>query len=212
MPTATTGDDGRRRRVDDGRPGESRNARRRRRRRNKGGGEAGGGGQSDNRFEQRDRQQPRPAEAGADGARRSSTEPVRVAGYLDLRDEGYGFLRVNGYLSEPRRRLHPGEAHPPVRAAQGRLRHRPQPSGRAQREEPGDARDPHRQRRRPRQGQEPAAVRGPHRAVPRRAAEAGEPGRPDQHDGADHRPRLADRQGPARHHRVAARRPARRRS
>ncbi len=27
-----------------------------------------------------------------------STEPVAVAGYLDLRDEGYGFLRVNGYL------------------------------------------------------------------------------------------------------------------
>ena len=27
-----------------------------------------------------------------------SQEPVSVAGYLDLRDEGYGFLRVNGYL------------------------------------------------------------------------------------------------------------------
>jgi transcription termination factor Rho len=26
-------------------------------------------------------------------------EPVQVAGYLDLRDEGYGFLRVNGYLA-----------------------------------------------------------------------------------------------------------------
>jgi transcription termination factor Rho len=26
-------------------------------------------------------------------------EPVAVAGYLDLRDEGYGFLRVNGYLA-----------------------------------------------------------------------------------------------------------------
>ena len=26
-------------------------------------------------------------------------EPVKVAGYLDLRDEGYGFLRVNGYLA-----------------------------------------------------------------------------------------------------------------
>jgi transcription termination factor Rho len=25
-------------------------------------------------------------------------EPVQVAGFLDLRDEGYGFLRVNGYL------------------------------------------------------------------------------------------------------------------
>lgn len=27
-----------------------------------------------------------------------STEPILVSGYLDLRDEGYGFLRVNGYL------------------------------------------------------------------------------------------------------------------
>ncbi|MEO6122083.1 MAG: transcription termination factor Rho [Ilumatobacteraceae bacterium] len=28
----------------------------------------------------------------------SGLEPVPVSGYLDLRDEGYGFLRVNGYL------------------------------------------------------------------------------------------------------------------
>lgn len=28
-----------------------------------------------------------------------SLEPVNVSGYLDLRDEGYGFLRVNGYLA-----------------------------------------------------------------------------------------------------------------
>jgi transcription termination factor Rho len=28
-------------------------------------------------------------------------EPVEVEGYLDLRDEGYGFLRVNGYLPTP---------------------------------------------------------------------------------------------------------------
>ncbi len=27
-----------------------------------------------------------------------STEPVDIEGYLDIRDEGYGFLRVNGYL------------------------------------------------------------------------------------------------------------------
>lgn len=27
-----------------------------------------------------------------------STDPVKVSGYVDLRDEGYGFLRVNGYL------------------------------------------------------------------------------------------------------------------
>jgi transcription termination factor Rho len=84
---------------DDGRAGESRNARRRRRRRNKGGGDSNGGGQSDNRFEQRDRQPQRQTDAGAEGTEQVSTEPVRVDGYLDLRDEGYGFLRVNGYLS-----------------------------------------------------------------------------------------------------------------
>ena len=50
-------------------------------------------------------------------------EPVAVTGFLDLRDEGYGFLRVNGYLPEPRRRLRLGEADPPVRPAQGRPRH-----------------------------------------------------------------------------------------
>src|SRR4029077_3568737 len=83
--------------FDDTRPGESRNARRRRRRRNKGGGEGGGAAQSDNRFEQRERQA-RPAEAGADAEAVVSTDPVQVSGYLDLRDEGYGFLRVNGYL------------------------------------------------------------------------------------------------------------------
>jgi transcription termination factor Rho len=27
-----------------------------------------------------------------------SSEPVDVEGYLDIRDEGYGFLRINGYL------------------------------------------------------------------------------------------------------------------
>ncbi|HYN34121.1 MAG TPA: transcription termination factor Rho, partial [Ilumatobacteraceae bacterium] len=29
-----------------------------------------------------------------------SSEPIDVAGYLDIRDEGYGFLRVNGYLPD----------------------------------------------------------------------------------------------------------------
>ena len=35
-----------------------------------------------------------------------------MSGYLDLRDEGYGFLRVNGYLAEQRRRLCAGQADP----------------------------------------------------------------------------------------------------
>lgn len=28
-----------------------------------------------------------------------NNEPIEISGYLDLRDEGYGFLRVNGYLA-----------------------------------------------------------------------------------------------------------------
>ena len=52
-----------------------------------------------------------------------------------------------------------------------------EPAGRAQREEPGAARDPHRQRRRPGGGQAPASVRGSDGAVPRREAAARGPGR-----------------------------------
>src|SRR5947207_2275807 len=39
-----------------------------------------------------------PAPQGQGGQDSFQGEPVAVAGYLDLRDEGYGFLRVNGYL------------------------------------------------------------------------------------------------------------------
>ncbi len=46
--------------------------------------------QRSNRFERGDR---------ADGGEQQQLEPVSVSGYLDLRDEGYGFLRVNGYLA-----------------------------------------------------------------------------------------------------------------
>ena len=91
------GDDGDDSQPDDIRPGESRNARRRRRRRNKGGGDGASGQGGDNRFEQRERQQ-RASEPVADTTEPISTEPVLVSGYLDLRDEGYGFLRINGYL------------------------------------------------------------------------------------------------------------------
>ena len=34
-----------------------------------------------------------------EGGEQQQLEPVSVSGYLDLRDEGYGFLRVNGYLA-----------------------------------------------------------------------------------------------------------------
>ena len=61
---------------------DSRNRRRRRRRKGKGGQE---GPQGDDR-ELLELEDP------------ISNEPVKVGGYLDMRDEGYGFLRVNGYL------------------------------------------------------------------------------------------------------------------
>ncbi len=84
---------------DHGGDGEPRN-RRRRRRRNK---NRGDGPQGQDRWESR----PGPGQGSSSGAsnvqpssegEQASTEPVKVSGYLDLRDEGYGFLRVNGYL------------------------------------------------------------------------------------------------------------------
>jgi transcription termination factor Rho len=72
---------------------ESRNSRRRRRRRNKGRVDGPQGGDQE-RFDRPDR-----ADRPEDSAPPVSLEPVQVSGYLDLRDEGYGFLRVTGYLA-----------------------------------------------------------------------------------------------------------------
>jgi transcription termination factor Rho len=71
-------------RTDQG-DGEGRSRRRRRRR--KGGRDDGP--QGDDREV---------VSAGSPAPESSAQEPVPVAGYLDLRDEGYGFLRLNGYL------------------------------------------------------------------------------------------------------------------
>jgi transcription termination factor Rho len=97
---------------DQGPDGESRSARRRRRRRNRnrgdgpqgddrpqggqGGGHGGGQGGGQGRQERFDRQDRGDRQDRDDAP--VSTEPIEVAGYLDLRDEGYGFLRVKGYL------------------------------------------------------------------------------------------------------------------
>ena len=77
------------------------------------------------------------AAAGAGAATATPTtttafqgEPVEVEGLLDLRDEGYGFLRLNGYLPSQGRRLRLGQAGPPVRPAQGRPRQGREPPGR----------------------------------------------------------------------------------
>ena len=128
---------------DEGRPGESRNARRRRRRRNKGGG--GGDAAGEVRFEQRDRPQPRPGEPAETGESVLG-EPVSVAGYLDLREEGYGFLRVNGYLPAATTPTSPS-SRPASSACARATTSRVCAARRPQREEPGDAGDRHGQRR-----------------------------------------------------------------
>jgi transcription termination factor Rho len=71
----------------DGDTGESRNRRRRRRRK---GNRGTDGPQGDDSATL--------AEADLDSQPAPSNEPVAVSGYLDMRDEGYGFLRVKGYL------------------------------------------------------------------------------------------------------------------
>jgi transcription termination factor Rho len=72
-------------RNNDNRNNDASDGNRRRRRRRKGrGGQEGPQGEDVELIEQ---------DSGFE-----STEPVDVEGYLDIRDEGYGFLRVNGYL------------------------------------------------------------------------------------------------------------------
>jgi len=83
-----------------------------------GGGQQGGGQRTDNRNDRNNesgdankrRRRRRKGRGGQDGPQGEdieliepepgfeSSEPVDVEGYLDIRDEGYGFLRVNGYL------------------------------------------------------------------------------------------------------------------
>ena len=67
----------------------------RRRRRRRGKSPRDDGPQGSDRYESQD------TPNQYDNTEPVSTEPILVSGYLDLRDEGYGFLRVNGYLSSP---------------------------------------------------------------------------------------------------------------
>ncbi|MFZ9628184.1 MAG: transcription termination factor Rho [Ilumatobacteraceae bacterium] len=91
------GDDGPDEGPDSGN-GDPRRKRRRRRKKDRGGqGSQGGhGGYERDSRQGPDRDRDRDRD---DSSTPVSTEPVRVSGYLDLRDEGYGFLRVNGYLA-----------------------------------------------------------------------------------------------------------------
>jgi transcription termination factor Rho len=67
---------------------ENRNKRRRRRRKGGRGGDIGPQGDDRELLEAGEISEP------------VSNEPVEVSGYLDLRDEGYGFLRVKGFLPD----------------------------------------------------------------------------------------------------------------
>ena len=67
--------------------GEGRNKRRRRRRKNR-------GGQDGPQGDDHDLVEEIPGDPQS-----TSTEPIKIDGYLDLRDEGYGFVRVNNFLA-----------------------------------------------------------------------------------------------------------------
>lgn len=78
-----------------GNPNDDGDRSNRRRRRRRGKSPRDDGPQGSDRYESQD------SPNQYDSNEPVSTEPISVAGYLDLRDEGYGFLRVNGYLSSP---------------------------------------------------------------------------------------------------------------
>ena len=172
-------------------------AARRRRRRNKGRGEGPQGGDQE-RFERPDR-----PERADDAGPPISMEPVQVSGYLDLRDEGYGFLRVTGYLASR------DDAYIPVKLTrQYGLRKGDyvtglsRPAGRNEKNpamleiHSVNGGEPDKAKSRPRFEDLTALF-------PDEKLRLENPLGPQQHDGAHHRSDLADRQGPARHHRLA---------
>jgi transcription termination factor Rho len=65
-----------------------------------GGGQDGDGDEDsgNRRRRRRGRNRDRGGEGGGNPAEEPLGDPVEVAGVVDLRDEGYGFLRVNGFL------------------------------------------------------------------------------------------------------------------
>ena len=172
--------------------GESRNKRRRRRRKNRGGQDAGPQG------EDRDAEVFEEEPTGP-----ISNEPVKVEGYLDLRDEGYGFIRVNNYLASK------SDSYVPVKLTrQYGLRKGDEvvamsrPAGRNEKNPAVleilsvNGRPPDSAKRRPRFEDLTALF-------PDSRLRMEDPSRPDQHDSPHHRSRVPDRQRPARHHRVA---------
>ena len=105
------------------------------RRRRRPGGRRGGEGNRRRRRRRKGRARPgRPAGRGRRAARDRRPDvtrrsmPSTSSGYLDIRDEGYGFLRVKGYLPSKEDAYIPLRLAKSVRPAQGRPPHRQGPS------------------------------------------------------------------------------------
>ena len=118
------------------------------------------------RERQRDRQR-RPARGAVHRRARRGRGLPRPA------RRGLRLPAPEGLPSVEGRRVRVGQAGAPVRSAQGRLPEGREPSGVAQREEPGAAAHRLRQRDGSRAGAQPPQVRGPHAAVPGREAQDG---------------------------------------
>jgi transcription termination factor Rho len=133
---------------------DARGGRNSRRRRGRNGRDEGP--QGEDRFESRDDVSNEPI----------STEPVKVEGYLDLRDEGYGFLRIGGYMPTLE------DAYIPVKLTRqfglrkgDHVSGLSRPAGRNEKK-PSNAGDLHNQRTRPREGTSPSSLRRSHCVVP----------------------------------------------
>ena len=142
--------------------------------------------------------------AASRGSDDYSGDLIDIEGLLDLRDEGYGFLRVGGYL--------PGRNDAYVSASQVRrfgLRKGDHVQGATRppassEKYPALVRVDVDQRDDARRSAQPRPLRGSDAAVPRLAVAARARRRPGRDHRPHHRPDLADREGPARSDRVAA--------
>ena len=124
-------------------------------------------------------------------------------GFLEIVDDGYGFLRGEQLPARPERRLRLAVADPALRPAHRRLRHRPGAAAQGQREVLRPAARRGGQRPRPRSGEAAALLRNAHRRSSRTELIDLETDARQPLDPAD-RPRCADRPRPARADRLAA--------
>ncbi len=156
----------------------------------------------------RNRRRRRRGRGGQDNEPRREQEPVGdpvpVQGLLELRDEGYGFLRTRGTSRAqptctcPRRRY---DASVFARATSSKASRDRKP---ATRSTPRCCASTPSTRCHPEDAKARPALRRPHAAVPRREPPSRDGRQPGRGDRSHHRPDLADREGTARPDRVAA--------